>query len=202
VKSQNWRIVSTSAQRLEAKPEEFVPLKSADKGSACAKLGSTQASTYVQPGFNVSGTYTYEHNDYCYLIIRGNPPALITSGSESGKASASSSTRAITSGTVVPRDEILIAVYQTPGPDVADSSNRPDPTPIAGLQFGRYEKDQNRWYVGVAGPHKGWIALLRPTRLEGESYFGSPASTDALVNLAQDVLRKHQPTAPMQARQN
>ena len=200
VSGQNWRIVSTSAQRLDAKPGEFVPLRLSEKGSVCGKLGEAQSSTYFQPGFNVYGTQTYEDDEHCYLITRGNPSAS-AAGSGSVQASASSAAKAMTAGTAVPRDEILIAVYQMPGSNAAEGASHTDPTPVASLQFGRFEKDQNRWHVGVSGPHEGWIALLRPTRTEGEFYFGSPASTSALLNLGRHVLAKQQPPSAMQAKQ-
>jgi hypothetical protein len=199
VSEQNWRIVSTSAQRLQAKPGELVPLKSSDKGSACSNLRERKLLTSFQPGFNVSSIEPYEHDERCYLITRGNPSSTATAPNDNVQATGSSATKALTAGTAVPRDEILIAVYQTPGPDAGSGVGQIDPSPVASLQFGRYEKDQNRWHVGVSGAHEGWIALLRPLRTDGEAYFGMPASTNALVRLGQDVLNRQAASRAMQA---
>jgi hypothetical protein len=200
VGGQNWRIVSTSAQRLDAKPTAFSPLKPAVSGSACARLGQAQASTYHQPGFIVSATDSYEDDDYCYLITRGNPSSTAAASGEGPRPGVSPATRALTAGTVVPRDEILIAVYQTPGARHQKGADQIAPAPVASLQFGRYEKDQNRWHIGTSGAHQGWIALMRPIGSGGEAFFGAPVSTNALVQLGYDVLgTKQSPRLPMQA---
>ena len=109
---QNWRIVATSAQGLEVKPGEFKPLMPSDQGSACATLVEKQSSNYVQLGFNVSSTQAYEDNEHCYLIKRGNP-----TDNESARTGASPSAKDKAAGTLVPRNEILIAIYPAPGHD-------------------------------------------------------------------------------------
>ena len=185
VDDQNWRIVETSAQVLEAKPGEFKPLKLSDQGSACAKLVEKQSKLDSQEGFNVSSTHAYEDDEHCYLIKRGNP-----ADNEIARTVASPSAKEKAAGTVVPRDEIVIAVYPTPSHDATDGSSDVIPTPVASLQFGRYERVQNRWHIGVSGVHEGWIALLHPDYFGDEALVGVPATTGALLCLGEDVLAK------------
>ena len=94
VADQNWRIVATSAQGLEAKPGEFKPLMLSDQGSACATLVEKQSRTTSRWASNGSSTQAYEDDEHCYLIKRGNP-----ADNESARAVASPSAKEKAAGT-------------------------------------------------------------------------------------------------------
>jgi hypothetical protein len=60
--------------------------------------------------------------------------------------------------------------------------------------------EAGRWFVGVAGPHKGWLLLKVAERGgQGERFIGAPWSTCALWRLGREVQRTNPAVGVSQA---
>jgi len=192
VGAQNWRVISTTAQRLAAVPDdrqlrELLPVK-AGADSACQVLASTLLGDALH---QYAGQEMFEDGQHCYQIKRRNDQGGMPPNSGPGTARSAS-------GTASARQEVFISVYEKPSrDDLAKPGRLTMPAALASMQFGRYDKDDNRWYVGVAGPYDGWIALRRRSREGEERYVGMPWSTGGLMRLGQDVLAKDQSALPV-----
>jgi hypothetical protein len=103
----------------------------------------------------VSVTDSYEHDDYCYLVTRGNPSSTAAAGGEGPRPGVSPATKAMTAGTVVPRDEILIAVYQTPGSRYHKGSDQERSGPGGKPAIRSIREGPESLVIGTSGAHQG-----------------------------------------------
>jgi hypothetical protein len=184
-----WRVVGASAQRvqLEARENQTLhALQVAEPGSPCDQLRA-KAGWGEQPGFS---SRMYEAVQHCFAITRGNaqvpdhgePVALLPAAAAPAEAASAA----------LPRETILVAVYERPGPDSLARLDENPPAPIASLApFARVVAGNEAWFAGSGGEHDGWL-LLRG-RSANDVYVGAPWSTQALMRLGRELQQRNPP---------
>ncbi len=167
VGGQPWRLISPSALRLPVAvtDDRFVMLPRAAADAVCSRM----ATGWVpQPGFR---TEMFQDAQHCYAITRGNPEEGEGSGAAAGG-----------------REQLLVAVYERPEPELLARLADNPPAPIASLPlFARVGPTDREWLVGMRGDYAGWLAVRGKDQSGSDRLLGAPWSTCALWRLGQQL---------------
>lgn len=179
-----WRLVSARAQRLEPAPldDDLLPLVPAAAGSACDRLAELYAT---MPGFQVR---SFEQAGHCFRVARGWPS--LDPDDEALRPA---------------RDELRVAIHETPSDEALERAKSSPPAPLAGLvpfaQVAATEDSEKgaSWFVAVRGPYAGWLLYRGASRSGSPRFIGMPWSTCALWRLGIDLSGRNLPVGQAQA---
>jgi hypothetical protein len=179
-----WRLVSAQAQRMEPAPaaDSLVPLAPAAVGSPCAELSNLYAA---MPGFRIQ---TFEQAGHCFRIARGWP-----------------NQRPEDEAARPARDDLRVAVHETPSEDALARARSSPPPPLAGLvPFAQVAAvgggaPEGAWLLAVKGPYAGWLVHRMPNRVGESRFIGLPWSTCALWRLGMNLSGRNPPSGQAQA---
>lgn len=179
-----WRLVSAQAQRLEPPPaaDSLLPLKPAAPGSRCEELSGLYAT---MPGFRIQ---SFEQAGHCFRVARGWPH--LDPDDEAMRPA---------------RDELRVAVHESPSEEALARFRTSPPPPLAGLvPFAQVATAagsgaEGNWFVAVRGPYAGWLLYQTTNRQGAPRYIGMPWSTCALWRLGTDLSGRNAPAGEAQA---